>query len=210
MSTRLLVGAGLVTATLFAQPVWAASILGGSAIVSTTGEVKAVFVSGDAGFDNELYLDSPANGLGLIFQNHVNAPGDTVSLGVFDAGTELIFRLFVLQTGDSFFTGGDHRNPDNLPHAYLDDSVVPGSTLVGFEDLFGGGDFDYNDTVFRFTNVFAGDPTTPQTDGNPPPGDPGPTYDPGPRGDLTPTPEPMTFVLSGSGLAALIRRRMRG
>jgi hypothetical protein len=32
-----------------------------------------------------------------------------------------------------------------------------GQVLVGFEDLFGGGDFDYNDLVFAFTNVSPAD-----------------------------------------------------
>jgi hypothetical protein len=31
--------------------------------------------------------------------------------------------------------------------------------LVGFEDMFGGGDLDFNDLVFSFTNVTPGDNT---------------------------------------------------
>ena len=73
-------------------------------------------------------------------------------LGVFNARTELIFELNN-QNGGIFFTGPASRNPDNVAHAIVDDQFAPGQTFVGFEDMFGGGDFDYNDVQFTLSNV---------------------------------------------------------
>ncbi len=141
------------------------------------GPVTAQFLGGSAAlFDNELYLDSPANALGRIFHNHQTAPFTQVALGTFSAGTELIFRNHVVNTSDDFFTGPAARNPDSLAHAQvtlvtnaqvaLFESInsIPANTLlrgnganpvafVGFEDLLGGGDLDFNDLTYLFNNV---------------------------------------------------------
>lgn len=77
-------------------------------------------------------------------------PGDFVDLGTFAAGTTLDF--FVISNGAS---GGTNtysalatRNPDQIDHVVS--FVLPDSPylIIGFEDLFGGGDRDYNDLVF--------------------------------------------------------------
>lgn len=76
-------------------------------------------------------------------------PGDWVDLGHFRAGTQLEF--FIVRDGArggrEVFTNKDHRNPHGLQHMVawvLGDRFV----LVGFEDVVGGGDLDYNDVVF--------------------------------------------------------------
>ena len=77
-------------------------------------------------------------------------PGDFVDLGTFAAGTILDF--FVISNGAN---GGTNtysalatRNPDQMDHVVS--FVLPDSPylIIGFEDLFGGGDRDYNDLVF--------------------------------------------------------------
>lgn len=133
----------------------AAPILGASVIVAADGEVVAKFLGHTAGFSNDLYLDSPANALGIIFNNQSATIGDTVSLGNFTAGTELIFRIYVNDTGDSFYTGPASRNPDGIFHAVVDDAYSATESYVGFEDLYDGGDKDYDDLQFSFTNVKA-------------------------------------------------------
>lgn len=139
---------GLVLPAAHAVP-----ILGGSVVVENDGEVIAKFLGHTAGYTNLLYLDSPTNGIGMIFNNQTAIWGSTVNLGSFTAGTELIFRINVLNTGYIFYTGPASRNADNLAHAVVDDAFSPTETYVGFEDLYGGGDKDYDDLMFSFTNV---------------------------------------------------------
>jgi len=174
----------LAIAFALAGRVQAAPILGAKVIVATDGEVIAEFLGHTADYSNDLYLDSPANGLGIIFNNHVTPPGTTMSLGSFTAGTELVFRIHVNNTGDDFFTGPGSRNIDDLEHAVVDDAYGSGKTYVGFEDLLRGGDKDYDDLMFAFTNVQGGG-----------------------GGQV---PEPMTLALVGLGLGATaLGRKLR-
>jgi|GEM_PF-407057 len=137
-------------------PILDTPILGGSLLVATDGAVKAKFLGSDAGYFNTLYLKTDADwGTGQIFDK--GTPLDTVvNLGIFDAGTELVFRLFVRNTSLDFFSGDPSRNIDGVPHARAVTTLLQdGSylTTVGFEDLFDGGDRDYNDFMFSLTNV---------------------------------------------------------
>lgn len=149
-----IVGA-LVISSLSARPAQAAPIIGAS-VYASGGNVIATFLGSSAGYTSDLYLFNPSNPFGIIFTNHTTAPGTTFNLGSFAAGTELIFAIYVRNTGDTFYTGPASRNADNVGHALIDTappSLPAGSTYVGFEDLYGGGDLDYNDLNFSFTNV---------------------------------------------------------
>lgn len=77
-------------------------------------------------------------------------PGDFVDIGTFDAGTTLDFFLIAngANGGRNAYAAPATRNPDQLDHVVS--FVLPGSPylIIGFEDLFGGGDKDYNDLVF--------------------------------------------------------------
>lgn len=141
---------GLSFAIFGATPSQATPILGGQIFVQNTGHVIATFNGSDALFDNLLLLASPPNSLGTIFEGHVTPGGTTIDLGVFTAGTELVFVLNN-QVGGLFFSGPASGNPDNLSHAIVDFS--PGQASVGFEDMFGGGDRDYNDLEFTLSDV---------------------------------------------------------
>jgi len=77
-------------------------------------------------------------------------PGDFVNLGTFKAGTKLDFFLIAdgVNGGKNFYSTVDSHNPDSLFHAV---NLAPEGSpylLLSFEDLFGGGDEDYNDVVF--------------------------------------------------------------
>jgi hypothetical protein len=175
----------LAVALMIAGRASAAPILGGTVIVAHDGEVIAEFLGHTAAYSNDLYLDSPANSLGIIFNNQTTPWGSTKSLGTFTAGTELLFKIYVQNTGDVFYTGPASRNPDNLEHAIVDDAYGSGKTYVGFEDLFNGGDLDYDDLMFAFTNVRGG----------------------GGGGQV---PEPMTLALVGLGVGAMaLGRKLR-
>lgn len=124
-------------------------------------EIVATFLDGaGAGNLNTLYLVAPS-ALGPIFNNHVDVPGTTFSLGSFAADTELVFAVDS-EDGSGitrYFTGSAAVNPDNVVHALVDDAFpdpnAPGFTLVSvhFEDIFGGGDLNYADMVFSLNNI---------------------------------------------------------
>lgn len=159
----LLLGLLALPGLLFASPILDKPIIGGRMLVAGTGEVTAIFLGTNAGYFNSLYLEAPDNALGTIFDKNTDV-GSTISLGTFAADTELLFRLHVRNTGLDFFTGDAARNPDGLPHTLALTSFDELSglfvTFVGFEDLYGGGDEDYNDFALLLTNVV--DPVLPE------------------------------------------------
>jgi hypothetical protein len=146
---RLAMGAVL---TLFAVaanafPIAAPGTEGLKVIANGNNHVIATYEGNSAAYSNDLLL----NGV-LIFNNHTTPVGTTADLGSFAVGTELVFSLFVHDTGNTYFTGPDARNPDGHAHARVQANWAPGTTLVSFEDLFNG-PFDYNDLSFSFTNT---------------------------------------------------------
>lgn len=153
-------GASLALALTTAAGV-AAPVGLGDVVVASGGTVTAYFQGHTAGYTSELYLDVAGEDDLFIFNNHANAVGDSLELGSFAAGTELKFYIKVLNTGDVFFTGPGSRNADGMAHAMVVPEWVPGQTFVGFEDLFGGGDQDYDDLRFSFSNTTSAPPAVP-------------------------------------------------
>lgn len=186
----LLVSAGLVCTALpaVAEPIGLIDT-SGQPLVATGGEVRIYFAGSSAAFHSVLHLVSPGAAQGPFFPNHSTTPGAMISLGTFAPGTVLTFRLDVLSTGHQFFTGPASGNPDNLVHAgytlFVSDGTIPDNgLLVGFEDLFGGGDGDFDDHRFVFTNV----------------------------APAVATPEPATLILMSAGLSgigAAVRKRRK-
>lgn len=117
--------------------------------------------TGDASFLNfSKFCSNPNNPIAnTVAPNKPLNVGDWVSLGSMSAGTKLDFLLHANdinggisgtnQNGNTVkgvWSLNDALNPDGLQHAmayYYKDYLV-----LGFEDLWGGGDKDYNDTVF--------------------------------------------------------------
>jgi hypothetical protein len=179
-----------VSSRAWAIPIAAPGTEGFSVVVSNTTDVVATYQGNTAGYSNDLYLELTALGPGLdgdptndqfLFNNHASPVGSMVNLGSFAIGTELVFRLFVNNTGENFYTGDPSRNPDGLAHARVQANWQPNETLVSFEDLLGlpEGVNGYNDLSFSFTSTRS-------------------------------APEPVSVALWGTGLALFaVRRRMR-
>lgn len=153
-------------------------------VANSSSPIIARYLGNSAAFSDDLFLAIGASGQPgidgnlandiLIFNNQLSPLNSTFNLGSFLPGTELVFRLFVHNTGNNFYSGPAGRNPDNMPHARVQSNWLPGTTLVSFEDLLNvpEGANGFNDLSFSFTNTVA----------------------------ATATPEPTTFVLLAGGL----------
>ena len=125
--------------------------------------VRVYFINEGAGYRNTLGYSTSLAGSEtpgtrrIIFPDvsngNIGGPviienGDWVELGDFPAGTQ--FEFFIVRDavngGRDIFTNKDHLNPDKMQHlaAWL---IGDRYVLLGFEDLLGGGDLDYNDVV---------------------------------------------------------------
>lgn len=124
----------------------------GLSVIATGGEILATFEGNTGSFTAILYLGSDVTEL---FNNHLTEIGKVISLGSFAAGTELVFRMHVNDTGDDFYTGPADRNADQTAHARAQAEWQLGTTLVSFEDLRGvpEGAFGYNDMSFSLKGV---------------------------------------------------------
>lgn len=120
--------------------------------VASAGEVVVTFLSKTALYSNDLFLLGSSS---KILNNQTALEGQTFSLGNFQSGIELAFKIAVNTTGDTFFSGLASNNKDNVMHAAFE--LNPNNTVtMGFEDLMYGGDKDYDDLVFTLSNVKIG------------------------------------------------------
>jgi hypothetical protein len=156
----------------------AAPVLGGKILTTAGGNVTITILPSTSLFVNPISLVSPGPSTLIGTDDEF---GKIVVLGPFAAGNELLFSIDSPE--GTFFTGPAFRNPDGLAHAVVD-FTAPGVAIVGFEDLVGGGDLDFDDAVFRIEGAI------------------GPGV----------VPEPATMSLLGMGLAGTFfarRRRQR-
>jgi hypothetical protein len=118
------------------------------------GDVTGWFLFRDAGFNSEVGVG--INGGAPVYYGLTNslAQGTQVGLGSVAAGDVIRFYLNVTTTGNVFSTDVS-ENSDGFNHAWHTpyaggDFGVPASLVIGWEDILGGGDKDYNDNVFAF------------------------------------------------------------
>jgi hypothetical protein len=143
--------------------------------LATESDVRVYFVGEGAGYHNTLGFNADGGGITsgdpkLIFpdasstatyynsgdssgtqtSSYPLAPGDFVDIGTFESGAQLDFFLIAngANGGTNLYSTDSSVNQDGIDHvvAYaLEDSPY---LLIGFEDLYGGGDRDFNDLLF--------------------------------------------------------------
>lgn len=147
--------------------------------VARDGEVGAYFVGATAAYENQLSITFDSNPLGItpFINNHTASFAEYTSYGSRLAGDGVHFHDFVTTTID-LWSDDAGRNYDGFDHMFYSPFMLPNgipALFVGFEDLYGGGDRDYDDVMAIFVNV-------------------------------SPIPEPETYLMFMLGLAALIVR----
>lgn len=131
-------------------------------VLQYSHQVSTYFINEGAGYHNQLGFTATKDGNvvaeNLIFEDvsspesvlpNSNGPlniGDSMNLGNFDAGTKFDFWLASDSRSSHIYGADASENRDGKQHliAYYDSDYV----VLGFEDINGGGDLDYNDTVF--------------------------------------------------------------
>ena len=131
------------------------------------GDIVAYFAGSTASYSEDLGLlidgvDSGVEGL----NNHTSFLGESLNFGHASAGQSLIFFTKIFSTGATFFSDKS-LNFDGINHVYATayaggDFGIPKGTYVAFEDLTGGGDLNYHDETFVFTNVKGGGGSVPE------------------------------------------------
>lgn len=142
----------------------------------TESEARVYFVGEGAGYKNTLGFNTQGSGISsgdpqLIFPDATSRvssydpgpgnsqsrsrwyplyPGDFVDIGTLEADTQLDFFLIAngARGGTMTYSTDISTNPDGIDHVVA--YAMPSSPylLVGFEDLYGGGDRDFNDLLF--------------------------------------------------------------
>jgi hypothetical protein len=156
----------------------------GEQLFFTGGDVMVESLPVESAFISELGLYDPTF-TRLIHLMNDEPPGVVVTFDPadfgFSVGDELIFGIRVISDANrEYFMGPATRNLDNVLHAGVD-NIAPGIFVVGFEDLFTGGDLDYDDNRFQFEGALT----------------------------RTTVPEPGTLSLLGLGLLSACRYRRR-
>ena len=122
------------------------------------GGVEVTVLPNTADYQNEIFIISST--LGAIPLATNRDVGLTLNLGNlfafgYQTGDAVVFGINVTNTGDRFVMGPGSSNPDGLAHASLDyvEDTSSNYAVVSFEDLWSGGDRDYDDAVFKVTGV---------------------------------------------------------
>ena len=129
-------------------------------------DVEVYFINEGATFRNQLFLTTDDNQTQEIVFDDVSSPlsiipeedgplalGQGKSLGSFEGNTFLEFYLVGngANGGENIYRYNAEDSSDGIAH--LLGYQVGDYVLLGFEDIAGGGDFDFNDTVFAVKGV---------------------------------------------------------
>jgi hypothetical protein len=117
----------------------------GGQLFSTGGFAQVTRLAGTADFSSDLKLSYGSNTIPIASAAEI---GKTVTLPKVGFTQELIFKIFVRDTGETFSMGPSSRNRDGIAHATVQ-CLGEGRAKVSFEDSLGGGDRDYDDVQFE-------------------------------------------------------------
>ena len=134
--------------------------------LATDSNVRAYFIGEGAGYENSLGFNTAGGGVTsgnpeLIFPNASTGgrrtdstplqAGDFVDLGTILGGQKLDFFLIAngatRKPGEVYSTDSS-VNPDGINHVVSFATIYDSYLVIGFEDLLGGGDRDFNDLLF--------------------------------------------------------------
>jgi hypothetical protein len=126
---------------------------------ASTGNVEAYFAGSTAGFTNDLTMlvnGVPTGVFGL--NNQTSSYGDLFVMGSVNAGDTIVFEMRnLIPGGVGPWFSDKSLNSDGVNHIYsapwTADAFIPAGIYVAFEDLPSGGDFNYFDETFVFTNI---------------------------------------------------------
>lgn len=131
--------------------------MGGVLVAKPNQPITVTCLGKNAAYTSYLHFYNPAyKKYEFICNSSEN--GYKKDLGSFSKETELVFKLNIEDTGYDYYTGPASRNPDNEFHALIrpvPDDIGKDTWYFGFEDLFGGGDRDYDDCMFHVTGLKA-------------------------------------------------------
>jgi hypothetical protein len=117
----------------------------GGQLFSTGGFAQVTTLPGTADFASDLRLSYAGNTIAIATAQEI---GKTLTLPKIDFTQELVFKIFVRDTGETFSMGPASRNRDGISHAIVQ-CLGEGRARVSFEDNLGGGDRDYDDVQFE-------------------------------------------------------------
>jgi len=162
-------------AAAFAFPVVPMDLSVANAVLTNSDRLTLTYEGTAATYSNDLYLmrdsfggntdDGDLTNDLFLFNNHSSAIGSTFDIDNITSGSEMLFRLFVHDTGYNFYSGVRTRNFDRRVHAMFQSEWKPGYSLVSFEDLYGTPQYGlgYNDLSFSFRNTRTGEVPEPWT-----------------------------------------------
>ncbi|MBS0482043.1 MAG: DUF4114 domain-containing protein [Proteobacteria bacterium] len=116
-----------------------------------TGTVKGFFTGSTGSFT--VFGGVKINGVDRPYalNSHTSVYGDVWDFGPVSVGDEIMPYIYVQDTDTKYYTLKEF-NGDGVNHVFTSlyggDSLVPAGTNFAFEDLPGGGDFNYQDYGF--------------------------------------------------------------
>jgi len=136
-------------AVLSHAPAQAYTILGQD-VYYHGGSLQFEILPFTAAYTNRIYLHTAT---GVIFLGNNTNVGLVINISDPSAvglapEDEFVLGIHVVNTGRDFVMGGGYDNPDGVVHAVVN-YLYNHTAVIGFEDLFGGGDLDYDDARVR-------------------------------------------------------------